>query len=137
LGLVVLVAGCAGQTASIASDASGTTGAALSPGSDLAGTWRGSFIQVGAVLYTDDGDVALQIKEDGTFVVHVTRSKAGTNNLAKPLTWTGTVVSRRNRVTLRSSQGAWLTLARSGNTLYAVAEDPLVEATIMLRLDRD
>ncbi len=85
LGLVALVAGCAGQSANIASDASGPIAAALSPASNLTGTWRGSFTQVGTVL----------------------------------------------------SQGPWLTLVRSGNTLYAVAEDPLVEATIMLRLEHE
>jgi hypothetical protein len=92
LGLVALVAGCAGQSANIASDASGPIAAALSPASNLTGTWRGSFTQVGAVLYIDDGDVVLQTKEDGTFVARVTRSKAGTNNLAKAGTWSGTVV---------------------------------------------
>jgi hypothetical protein len=137
IGLVALVAGCAGPSANIASDASGPIAAAFSPASDLTGTWSGSFNQVSAIFYIDDGDVVLQIKEDGTFVARVTRSKAGTNNLAKPGTWTGTVVSSGNRVTLRSSQGPWLTLVRSGNTLYAVAEDPLVEATIMLRLERE
>jgi hypothetical protein len=137
LGLAALVAGCAGPTARMASDASGLTVAALSPGSELAGTWRGSFTQVGAVLYTDDGDVVLQIKEDGTFVARVSRSKAGTNNLAKSGTWTGTVISSGNRITLRSSQGPWVRLIRSGNSLYAVAEDPLVEATIMLRLEHE
>ena len=137
LGLVALVAGCAGPSANTASDTSGPIAAALSPASDFTGTWRGSFNQVGAVLYTDDGDVVLQIKEDGTFVARVTRSKAGTNNLAKAGTWSGTVVERGNRITLRSSQGPWLTLVRSGNTLYAVAEDPLVEATIMLRLEHE
>ena len=89
------------------------------------------------MLYTDDGDVVLQIKEDGTFVAHVTRSKAGSNNLAKPWTSTGTVVSSGNRVTLRSSQEAWVTFSRSGNTLYGVTEDPMVEATIMWNLKRD
>ncbi len=113
LGLVALVAGCAGQSANIASDASGPIAAALSPASNLTGTWRGSFTQVGAVLYIDDGDVVLQTMGSGT------------------------VVRSGNRVTLRSSQGPWLTLVRSGNTLYAVAEDPLVEATIMLRLEHE
>jgi len=65
------------------------------------------------VLYIDDGDVVLQTMGSGT------------------------VVRSGNRVTLRSSQGPWLTLGRSGNTLYAVAEDPLVEATIMLRLEHE
>jgi hypothetical protein len=137
LGLVALVAGCAGPSINPASDTSDPIGAARSPASDFTGTWRGSFTQVGAVLYTDDGDVVLQIKEDGTFVARVSRSKAGTNNLAKPGTWSGTVVTSGNRITLRSSQGPWLTLVRSGNTLYAVAEDPMVEATIILRLEQE
>ncbi len=137
VGLVALVAGCAGPSAQIASDASGPIAAALAPASDLTGTWRGSFSQVSAIFYIDDGDVVLQIKEDGTFVARVTRSKAGTNNLAKAGTWSGTVVRSGNRITFRSSQGPSLTLVRSGNTLYAVAEDPLVEATIMLRLDKE
>ena len=114
LGLVALVAGCARQSPNIASDASGPIAAALSPASNnLTGTWRGSFTQVGAVLYIDDGDVVLQTMGSGT------------------------VVRSGNRITLRSSQGPWLTLVRSGNTLYGVAEDPLVEATIMLRLERE
>ena len=137
LGLVALVAGCAGPSANMASDASGPLAVAFAPGSDLTGTWRGSFTQVGAVLYIDDADVVLQIKEDGTFVETVTRSKSGTNNLAKSGTWTGTVARSGNWITLRSSQGPWLTLVRKGNTLYTVAEDPLVEATIMLTLEKD
>ena len=137
VGLVALIAGCAGPSASIASDGSRPIAAALSPASDLTGTWRGSFSQVSAFFDIDDGDVVLHIKEDGTFVARATRSKAGTNNLSKPWTLSGTVVSRGNRITLRSSQGPWMTLVRSGNTLYTVAEDPLVEATIMLRLERE
>ena len=135
--LAALVAGCAEPSASVGSGVSAPGATAVAPGSDLAGTWRGSFIQVGAVLYTDDGDVVLQIKEDGTFVARVTRSKAGTNNLAKPWTWTGTVVSSGNWVTLQSSQEAWVTFIRSDNTLYGVTEDPLVEATIMWNLKRE
>ncbi len=137
LWMAALVAGCAGPSANMASDASGPIAAALTPTSDLAGTWRGSFSQISALFYIDDGDFVLQIKEDGTFVARITRSKAGTNNLAKPWTWTGTVVSSRNRISLRSSQGPWMTLVRSANTLYAVAEDPLVEATIMMRLEHE
>jgi hypothetical protein len=137
MGLAALVASCAEPRASIGSGVSAPAAAAPAPGSDLVGTWRGSFTQVGAVLYTDDGDVVLQIKEDGTFVAGVTRSKAGSNNLAKPWTWTGTVVRSGNRLTLRSAQEAWVTFIRSGDTLYGVTEDPLVEATIMWNLKRD
>ena len=85
----------------------------------------------------DEADCTIQIKEDRTFTAVCRPSKAGTNNLAKASTWSGTVVTSRNRVTLRTSQEAWVTLIRSGNTLYGVAEDPLVEGTIMMRFERE
>ena len=136
-GLVALVAGCVGPSASLNSGASSPVASALAPVSELAGTWRGSFGQVSAIFYMDEGDCTLQIKEDGTFTAACRPSKGGTNNLAKASTWSGTVVTSRNRVTLRSSQEAWVTLIRSGNTLYGVAKDPLVEATIMMNLERE
>jgi len=64
------------------------------------------------------------------------RSKAGTNNLAKPVTWSGTVVRSGNRIVLRSSQEQWISLSRSGDTLYGVLEDPVVEAVVTLTLKR-
>jgi hypothetical protein len=135
--LVALVAGCARPSARISSPASGPAVAAFAPASELSGTWRGSFGQVAASLYTADSDCILQIKEDGTFTATVRPSKARTNNLAKPWTWSGTVVGSGNRVTLRSSQGPWVTLIRSGSTLYGVAEDPMVGATIMMKFERE
>jgi len=135
--LVALVAGCAGPSASISSGASGPVATALAPASELAGTWRGSFGRVSSDYYTDEAECIIQIKEDRTFTAVCRPSKAGTNNLAKASTWSGTVVIGRNRVTLRSSQEAWVTLMRSGNTLYGVAEDPLVEGTIMMKFERE
>jgi len=64
------------------------------------------------------------------------RSKAGTNNLAKPVTWSGTVVRSGNRIVLRSSQEQWISLSRSGDTLYGVLEDPVVEAVVTVTLKR-
>jgi hypothetical protein len=51
----------------------------------------------------------------------------------------GTLVANGNRVTLRNAQGpwTWLTLVRSGDTLYGVASDPAFEANVMMKLDRD
>jgi len=135
--LVALVAGCAGPSASINSGASGPVATAPAPATELAGTWRGSFGRVSADYYMDEADCIVQIKEDRTFTAACKPSKAGTNNLAKASTWSGTVVTSRNRVTLRTSQEAWVTLIRSGNTLYGVAEDPLVEGTIMMRFERE
>ena len=135
--LAALVAGCVGPSASISTGASGPVATALAPASKLAGTWRGSFGRVSSDYYMDEAECIIQIKEGGTFTAACRPSKSGTNNLAKASTWSGTVVTSRNRVTLRSSQEAWVTLIRSGNTLYGVAEDPLVEGTIMMRFERE
>jgi len=135
--LAALVAGCVGPSASISTGASGPVATALAPASELAGTWRGSFGRVSSDYYMDEAECIIQIKEDRTFTAACRPSKSGTNNLAKASTWSGTVVTSRNRVTLRSSQEAWVTLIRSGNTLYGVAEDPLVEGTIMMRFERE
>lgn len=62
---------------------------------------------------------------------------ARANNLSKAWIWSGPVIRSGNRVTLRSSQGPSTILIRSGNTLYGVAEDPMVEATIMMSFERD
>ncbi len=75
--------------------------------------------------------------EDGTFTATVRPAKHGTNNLAKASTWSGTLVRSGNRVTLRSSQGPWVTLIRSNNLLYGVSEDPLVGATIATHFERE
>jgi hypothetical protein len=134
--LVVLVAGCAGPSAgSLSSDA---VAAAPAPPRELSGTWRGTFSWVGAYFYEDEARVTVQIKGDGTFTGSVLPNR-GANNLAKPSTWAGTVVTRGNRVTLRNTEGPWpwVTLARSGDTLYGAAVDPGTFANVMLRLDRD
>jgi hypothetical protein len=115
-------------------DSAGSGGAA--PASALSGTWTGSFWQVGGVLYTNDANVVLEIKEDGTFSARVAPA-GGANNRATASTWTGTVVSKGDRVTLRTAQGPWMTLARRGDTLYGVANDPATQATVMITLRRE
>lgn len=129
-----LVAGCAGSRPA----ASDLGAAAVAPASDLSGTWYGTFGQVGAVLYEDENNSVLRIKPDGTFTATVTRG-VGTNNLAKPSTWSGTVVTHGNRVSLRNSQGPWpwIILTRSGdNILYGLADDPAIEAPVMIKFER-
>ena len=124
--LVALTAGCAETSA-------------LARSSDLAGTWHGTYGWVRPDLYDDEARIALQIREDGTFAATVTPNGGG-NNLAKPTTWSGTVVVKGNRVTLRTNGNwGWLTLARSegGNVLYGVAHDPAIESAVMLKFDRD
>lgn len=124
--LVALTAGCAETDA-------------LARSGDLGGTWHGTYGWVGADLYDDEARVALQIREDGTFSATVTPNGGG-NNLAKPTTWSGTVVARENRVTLRTNGSwGWLTLVRTdgGDILYGVAHDPATESRVMLKFDRD
>jgi hypothetical protein len=136
ISFVVLVAGCVGPDAGMSGNASGAVASAPAPGRDLTGTWRGSFSKVEASLYEDEANFTLRIKDDGTFSATITRSKAGTNNLARPVVWSGTVVRSGNRIVLRSSQEQWISLTRSGDTLYGVLEDPVVEGVVTLTLKR-
>jgi hypothetical protein len=133
--LAVLVAGCAGSGAST----SGGAAAAVAPVGDLSGTWYGNFGQIGAVLYIDEALTVLHINPDGTFTATVTRGY-GTNNLAKPSTLSGTVVTNGNRVTLRNSQGPWpwIVLIRSGDdVLYGIPNDPAIEAPVTMKFERE
>jgi len=133
---VALVAGCAELGAT--SSASAPTGAVSAPPSELIGTWRGDFGWVGAFFYEDEATVVLRINEDGTFTATIARG-TGTNNLAKPATLSGTVVTHGNRVTLRNTHGpwAWVTLVHSGDTLYGLAIDPAIETTVMIKLEHE
>src|SRR5206468_1561802 len=90
------------------------------------------FSQLVASLYENEGDCVLRISPEGTFAATITRAKLGTNNLAKAEAFSGTVVSRGNRVTLVTAQGPRLTLMHRGDSLYTVAEDPVVEAPIAM-----
>jgi len=135
ISFVALVAGCVGPDAGMSGDASGQVAVALAP--DLTGTWRGSLSQTEASLYEDEANFTLQIKENGTFSATITRSNGGTNNLAKPVAWSGTVVRSGHRIVLRSSQEQWIALTRSGgDTLYGVMEDPVVEVVVTVTLKR-
>ena len=131
--LVALVAGCAGAGVSSGSYSRNQVPAAFVD-NQLTGTWRGSFSKFDASLYEDEGTCVLRIRPDGTFTETISKAKLGTNNMAKPESFSGTVVARGNRVTLATAQGPRLTLMRRGDTLYAVAEDPTVEAPIVMSL---
>jgi hypothetical protein len=135
LTMSALIIGCAGSRL----PASDLPAAAVAPADDLSGTWYGTFGQVAASLYEDDGKSALRINPDGTFTATVTPG-LGTNNLAKPATWSGTVVTNGDRVTLRNAEGPWpwITLTKSGDgMLYGLAIDPAIEATVMMNFERD
>lgn len=130
----VAIAGCAGPSAN--ATAPRAIVAASPAAGELAGTWRGSFAWPGGTYWTDDADCTLRINRDGTFSATVTAAP-GANNLAKASTWSGTAVSASDRVILRSSQGPSTTLLRSGDRLYGVAEDPIVEVPITISFERE
>jgi hypothetical protein len=132
---VATVSGCAGAGAGSGFGLFDRVQAALAPASGLSGTWHGSFSWVSAFFYTDEADCVLRIGDDGTFTETITPGKSA-NNLAKTEKWSGTIVVRGNQITLRTSQGPSLTLIRTGDTLYGVAEDPVTEAPIMMRFER-
>jgi hypothetical protein len=135
LASITIVTGCAGMGPG-AGLTSGPVSATFAPDSDLSGTWHGSFGWVGGTFYTDEGVCVLRINNDGTFTETIVPGKSS-NNLAKRSNWSGTVVTRGNRVTFRTSQGPSFTLVRAGNTLYGLAEDPVMEFPIMMRFERD
>ena len=114
---------------------SAPTSAAVPATSNLGGTWQGSFSQIGGVLYVAEGECVLTINDDGTFNATVTPGP-GANNLVKGSKWSGTVVRNGDRYTFRTSEGAWTTLVRRGDVLYGVANDPMVESDIMVKLNR-
>ena len=83
----VALAGCAGQGARV--PAAGLVASATPTGSDLTGTWVGSFGWPGGSYLLDEGACTLRIDADGTFRAVVTPAP-GANNLAKASTWSGT-----------------------------------------------
>jgi hypothetical protein len=133
IAVVSLVVGCAGPTAS---PASGPAVSALAPSAELAGTWAGTFGLVGDWGDADDAKCVVQIAGDDTFT-GACEPIPEANNIARAGTWSGHVVTRRNRVTFLTSQGPRLTLVRSGNTLYGIGKDPATERTVMFKFERE
>jgi hypothetical protein len=131
IAVVALVVGCAGPTAS---STSRPAASALTPASELAGTWAGTVGASGASS-SDEGHCVVQIAEDNTFTATCGPS-GGADNVAKVSTWSGSVVIRGHRVTFRNSQGSQVTLIRSGNTLYGMAKDSSTGRTVMVNLER-
>ena len=136
--VLALATGCAGPSTSASGIAE--TPSALSAARDLVGTWRGSYWQLGMVLYADDADCTLRINEDATFTAKCTRVAWGTNNIARGSSWSGRVVTKGNRVILEANGGPWpwIVLTRSGNdTLYGITLDPPVGATVEMEFERE
>src|SRR6266446_495389 len=87
IAVVSLVVGCGGPTAS---SASRPAASALAPLSELAGTWAGTFGQVGAPASIDEAKCVVQVAGDDTFTA-TCGPNGGANNVAKVSTWSGNV----------------------------------------------
>lgn len=139
LAVGLMFAGCAGR-AGLSAAASADDGSALAAPTRLAGTWRGDYWQLGMVLYEDDANCTLRLREDRTFSASCTRSAIGTNNLAKPSTWSGRVLTKGDRIVLQDATGQWpsIVLMRSAkdDRLYGVSIDPRVGATVEMAFER-
>jgi hypothetical protein len=135
-----LVAGCAGPSTSVGDSGSSEDGSALPATLEFSGRWHGSYgnLPIGN-SYGDDADCTLQIKEDRTFTATCGRSNLGANNLERPSTWSGRVVTKRNGVVLEDKDGLWpwIMLRHSRNDiLYGTTLDPLVGATVEMEFEQ-
>ena len=132
LGVAALLAGCAGLSASPSMSPQ------MASASDFTGDWNGLFWWPGGTYWEDEGTLLLRVKEDGTFTVTMTPTPAA-NNIAKATSWSGTVSQSGNDVVFHLSRGqwpAWSSLARKGDTLYGVADDPATGVDIDIELER-
>ena len=117
--LLVLATGCTMHSTGSGSSRSNpatppSAGAATEPAANgLAGTWRGSFHQMGGDGFVD-GDVTLEIKDDGTYRLISSQRRGGSSNDS------GVIAPNGRGVTLKSSAGQWTTLTRQGDTLYGI-----------------
>jgi len=118
--LLVLGAGCSAQSTGAGSSRSNPASppSAGEPtdrtATELTGTWRGTFHQIGGDGFLQ-GDVTLEIKEDGTYRMISTQRRGGSGNDS------GVVAANGRGVTLKSSSGQWTPLTRKGDTLYGIA----------------
>ena len=117
--LLVLAPGCSVQSTGAGSSGSNPASppSAGAPteraATELTGTWRGSFHQMGGDGFVE-GDVTLEIRDDGTYRMISTQRRGGSGNES------GVVAANGRGVTLKSSSGQWTSLTRKGDTLYGV-----------------
>ena len=126
--LGMLAAGCAGPNVAVGSAPTGPVAFTPAPGPQVSGTWRGMFYEVASHRTSKvlEGQIVLQINEDGTFTETLTGQPA----------LTGKVTVKGNRVVLDSSTGSQMTLMRSGNTLYGLTSQLVSGASVSVRLNR-
>jgi hypothetical protein len=111
--LITLAAGCSTTSTRAGTDSSSVSGAIEQRPTELAGTWRGEFYQVGGDAQLE-GQVTLEVKEDGTYQMIAKRWGSG------PIVESGVIEARGKTVTLKSSAGSSTPLQRSGDKLYGM-----------------
>jgi hypothetical protein len=110
IALIALAAGCAHQNTDTVSTLSDPAAAVTSTQVD--GTWRGSFAQVRRWSSSSlDGDVMLEIKDDGSYKLATGRANDS-----------GVAIADGSGVTLRSSQGQTSRLTRQGDMLHGMVQ---------------
>lgn len=123
-----LLAGC-GRLGSVHS----VMDPAASPSSagELAGTWQGTFYQVGASLTLVEGRITLDVHDDGTFTSTTTRKGSAT-----PIEDSGMVVTTAHHRIILKGAAESLPLRRRGDTLYGVSDDVISGQMVQIDLDR-
>ena len=114
--LIVLAAGCAAERPG--AELNLTASAAAVTASQLSGTWRGEMWAVGTdtTSVVLNRDVTLEIKDDATYRLTLTRSGGTTTSNDS-----GVAVRDGGAVILKSTKGQWIRLQRSNdNKLYGV-----------------
>ena len=134
---LVLLTGCAARRISDADSPS-----ALPRARELTGTWHGSYwetIPLGN-SYDDIADCTLRINEDRTYTAACQRPEIGANNIMRPSSWSGRVVTKGQRVILENGGGPWPSIVlrpSHDGTLYGVTLDPRVGATVEMSFTHD
>ncbi len=113
--LIVLAVGCAAERPG--AELNLTASAAAVTASQLSGTWRGEMWAVGTdSMSVLNRDVTLEIKDDATYRLTLTRSGGTTTSNDS-----GVAVRDGGAVILKSTKGQWIRLQRSNdNKLYGV-----------------
>ena len=114
--LIVLAAGCVAERPGAELNLTASTAAVTA--SQLSGTWRGEMWAVGTDTTSVNRDVTLEIKDDATYRLTLTRSGGTTTSNDS-----GVAVRDGGAVILKSSKGQWIRLQRSNdNKLYGVSD---------------
>jgi hypothetical protein len=134
--LITLTAGCATERSDALASLTASDASRSPLPHELVGTWAGWFRPVGVDGGggdSTDGNMTLEIKDDGTYkLISSRRGRAdvGASNES------GVVIANDRTVTLKSSSGPWIPLTRNGSALYGVTKHRSTGYTIQFTLEK-